>query len=213
MEKEKIILETKNEHLRTRVSRIIGVVAIAAFLLFGGTAWEGVSEVVEETLMLLACVFAGIGALGRVWASLYLEGNKNNTLIKDGPYALCRNPLYFFSFIGTAGTTLATETITIPVIVCILFAIYYPTIVLAEQRRLEHIFGESYEIYKKEVPAVFPRKFSGALRGQPETWVVRPRKFTQRVIDAVWFIWVIGIFEFCSGLHEAGILPILFKLY
>lgn len=202
---------TFNEHARTTGSRIIGGIACIAFLLFGGTAWAGVSEVVEETLMLLACICAGIGALGRIWASIYLEGRKNNTLVREGPYALCRNPLYFFSFIGAAGTSLATETITIPVVVCIAFALYYPTIVLAEQRRLEIIFGEDYEAYKREVPAVFPKIF-GRPR-QPESWVVNPRKFTRRVIDAVWFIWIIGVLEFFSGLHADGILPTLFRLY
>lgn len=206
-------LSKLNERLRTAGSRIIGGAAIAAFLLFGETAWGETSPVVEETLMLLACVFAGVGALGRIWSSLYLEGRKNESLVREGPYALCRNPLYFFSFIGAAGTSLATETITIPVVVCALFLAYYPTIVLAEQARLAKIFGKEYEDYKRDVPAVIPRLFGGRSRTQPESYVVNPRRFTARVIDAVWFIWVIGLFEFASGLHEAGVLPTLFRLY
>lgn len=203
---------TFNERARTAGSRIIGILAGAAFLLFGETAWEGASPVIEETLMLLACIFAGIGALGRVWCSLYLEGKKNNTLVREGPYALCRNPLYFFSFIGAAGTSLATETITIPIIVCALFALYYPTIISAEQRRLEVIFGEDYLAYKRDVPAVLPRLFS-RVPAQPESYVVNARRFTARVIDAAWFIWFIGVMEFSAGLHEAGVLPTYFRLY
>ena len=203
---------TLNERLRTAGSKIIGGAALAAFLLFGGTAWEGTSPIVEETLMFSACVLAGVGALGRVWASLYLEGRKNGELVREGPYALCRNPLYFFSFIGAAGTSLATETLAVPAIVCALFALYYPTIVLAEQRRLEALFGEPYRAYKRAVPAVFPRLFSKRAP-QPERYDVNPRRFTRRVIDALWFIWIIGLLELFSGLHEAGVLPTLFRFY
>jgi len=31
-------------------------------------------------------------------------------------------------------------------------------------------------------------------------------------VDALWFIWFIGIFEFISGLHEAGMLPVWFLI-
>lgn len=207
-----ITVRTLNERLRTAGTKIVAGAALAVFLLFGGTVWEDVSPIVAESLMFAACVCAGAGALGRVWSSLYLEGRKNGELVREGPYALCRNPLYLFSFIGAAGTSLATETITIPVVVCVLFALYYPTIVLAEQKRLEAIFGEPYRAYVRDVPAVFPRIFAKRAP-QPESWIVKPRQFTRRVVDALWFIWVIGLFELSEGLHEAGVLPMLFRLY
>ncbi len=209
--KSKSPIRGLNERARTTGTKIVGGAALAVFLLFGASAWEGVSPVVEESLMLAACVLAGVGALGRVWCSLYLKGRKDSELVREGPYALCRNPLYFFSFVGAAGTALATETMLIPAIVCALFAAYYPTIILAEQRRLEVIFGDKYLDYKREVPAVIPRIFSRP--SQPQTYVVNPRRFTSRVVDAVWFIWVIGLLEFAEGLHESGVLPILFRVY
>ena len=39
-----------------------------------------------------------IGGFGRLWASLYVEGFKTKTLIKEGPYSMVRNPLYFFNY-------------------------------------------------------------------------------------------------------------------
>ena len=42
---------------------------------------------------------------------------------------------------------------------------------------------------------------------------VNPAAFTYNIVDALWFIWFIGIFElFISGLHEAGILPVWFLI-
>ena len=41
---------------------------------------------------------------------------------------------------------------------------------------------------------------------------VNPAAFTHNIVDALWFIWFIGIFEFISGLHGAGILPVWFLI-
>jgi protein-S-isoprenylcysteine O-methyltransferase Ste14 len=45
---------------------------------------------------------AAMIASHRLWCSLYISGYKNSQLITSGPYSLCRNPLYFFSFVGFA---------------------------------------------------------------------------------------------------------------
>ena len=49
-----------------------------------------------------------VGILGRLYATLYIGGMKNsgsdgNSFISDGIYSVCRNPLYFFSFVGLLG--------------------------------------------------------------------------------------------------------------
>ena len=48
---------------------------------------------------LMGFILLLIGVFGRIWSSLYIEGNKTNNLITSGIYALSRNPLYFFSFL------------------------------------------------------------------------------------------------------------------
>ena len=101
-----------NERFRTLISLLFGL-AIGCALLFGESRWE-MSPLIEESLMLLACFMAGIGAFGRIWCSLYIAGYKNNVLVIAGPYSMCRNPLYFLSFIGGIGVACATETFTVP---------------------------------------------------------------------------------------------------
>ena len=51
-----------------------------------------------------------IGIMGRLYATLYIGGMKNsgsdgNSFIIDGIYSVCRNPLYFFSFIAFIRTS------------------------------------------------------------------------------------------------------------
>ena len=52
--------------------------------------WSGIAAII-------VCI------LGRTWASLYIAGRKIEQFVTDGPYSVMRNPLYFFSIIGTAG--------------------------------------------------------------------------------------------------------------
>lgn len=197
-----------NERLRTIITLVFGLI-IGGALLFGESSWE-TSPLMEESLMLIACFMAGIGAFGRLWCSLYIAGYKNNVLVIEGPYSMCRNPLYFFSFLGGIGVCCATETISIPILLAMAFAVYYPGVIKKEQKRLTELFGEPYAKYCREVPSFFP-SFT-KLKPAPETYSVNPKTFTHNIFDALWFIWLIGIFEFISGLHEAGVLPVFFRI-
>lgn len=200
-----------NERFRTLISLTFGIL-IGIALLFSTSIWE-TQPIVEESLMCLACFFAGIGAFGRIWCSLYIAGYKNNTLVTAGPYSLCRNPLYLFSFIGGAGVSLATETFTIPLVVILAFILYYPFVIKKEEKRLEGFFGDKYAQYRQTTPSFIPSLKSFKAMKEPETYSVNPRIFSHNIFDALWFIWLIGIFELLGGLKEAGILPILFQLY
>ncbi|MGI6401647.1 MAG: methyltransferase family protein [Thermoguttaceae bacterium] len=165
----------------------------------------------EGVMMVVACCAAATGVVGRLWASVYVEGYKNAELIEVGPYSLCRNPLYFFSFIGAVGVGFATETVTIPLAIAAAFGVYYYFVIKAEEKRLSQLFGAKFEDYKKRVPAFFPRLFNKV--ESPESWNVNPRLFFRRGVDAVWFIFFIGFLELVEALHEAGALPYLFSLY
>jgi protein-S-isoprenylcysteine O-methyltransferase Ste14 len=39
------------------------------------------------------------GATLRLWSTLYIGGRKRVVLVSDGPYSLCRNPLYVGTFL------------------------------------------------------------------------------------------------------------------
>ncbi len=197
-----------SERLRTTIS-LVFCLFMGAFFLFGKTAWEKV-PVLEEGLVLIGCVMASVGAFGRIWCSLYIAGYKNSVLVKDGPYSMTRNPLYFFSLVGAVGVGCATETLSIPLMIILAFALFYPGIIMKEQRRLDGIFGEEYAEYRRNVPAFFPS--ARLFKREPATYVVNPKTFTHNIVDAFWFIWLIGIFEFSGGLHEAGIIPVFFQL-
>lgn len=196
------------ERYRVGFSRFF-LLILGLGLLFVGSKWEE-TPLIGTILFLGACILVGIASLGRLWCALYISGYKDNTLVMVGPYSLCRNPLYFFSLLGAIGVALATKTITIPLIALVLFLIYYPLVIKSEELRLSAIHKERFESYRQTVPAFFP---SPAKFQEPDEYVVRPMIFRKNLLDAIWFIWLIGILELISALHEANIVPVLFSIY
>lgn len=99
----------------------------------------------------------------------------------------------------------ATETFPIPLLTALAFGILLSAIIRREQERLISLFGNAYLDYCRTGPSFIPSL--SLLKPAPATYSVNPATFTHNIFDALWFI---GIFEFISGLHDAGILPVWF---
>ena len=132
------------EKARTRLSKGVGILLL---VVAGMTQskWELHHETVATFLYSLGLVCVAIACSGSIWCSFYLSGRKDSTLTTDGPYSLCRNPLYFCSALGAIGIGLCTETLFYPLLFSLIFAIYYPSIIGREELRLRQLFGEAYD--------------------------------------------------------------------
>ncbi|WP_456391778.1 methyltransferase family protein [Nitratifractor sp.] len=198
------------ERNRIVLTRGIGLL-ILIFYFESRSYWDanGV-ELFAYVLYAIGLILVGIGALGRMWCSLYIAGYKDRKLIDVGPYSIVRNPLYLFSFIGAVGVGLATETLTFPLLIAILFLFYYPVVIKREERKLEELFGEEYEKYKQRVPSVIP-SFSSFY--EPERYEVNPRVFRKHMFSALWFIWIVGILELLEALKDLGYYTPIWTIY
>ena len=195
------------EKLRIPISRLF-VAALAIFILFSANKWE--ETYVASILFAGGCFLVAIASLGRLWCSLYIGGYKKNVLITEGPYSMCRNPLYFFSFLGAVGVGLSTETFLITFVISFGYAIYYQFVIHSEEAVLLKKHGDAYRNYRDATPAFFPRL---SLLREPETSTVNPRIFRKHAFDALWFMWIIGIIEIIEAFHDLGALPVIFKIY
>lgn len=196
------------ERLRTVLIRI-SLIVVLVVLVLSDSHWRDSGSWL--TLLFPAGIFlAAIGAVGRLWCSVYISGYKTNRLITSGPYAMCRNPLYFFSLIGVIGVALVTETLTIPAVLIVGFVAYYPSVVLGEESRLAEIHGQDYQDYCRRTPRFFP---SLAALSEPEEYMVRPSIIRKSFIDAIWFVWGVGLIELIKVLHDTGVLPVYFMVY
>jgi protein-S-isoprenylcysteine O-methyltransferase Ste14 len=101
--------------------------------------------------------FFMVGAALRWWATLYIGGKKANSIITEGPYSICRNPLYLGTFLMIIGFAFYLESLTFA-IGCLFAAVFYLFVtVSSEESRLREIFGQPYIEYCHTVPRFWPR--------------------------------------------------------
>ena len=185
------------------------MVLLAGLILFTSSQWQpGLFG--AAVILLAALMLTSLAAVGRLWCSLYIAGYKKSCLVLDGPYAMCRNPLYFFSMLGALGVALMTYTVTIPVLVLISFAIYYPYVIRAEEADLVRIHGAPFEAYRSQTPAFLPK---WSLLKEPLTYEVKPRIFRNHMGSAVWFILAIGLIALLQAGRADGRIPALISLF
>jgi protein-S-isoprenylcysteine O-methyltransferase Ste14 len=193
---------SKIEKLRMPLSRVFAVIGSFFCVTFiskiHGTL---LGESIESVGFLLLMV----SSVGRIWCSIYISGRKDRELCSEGPYSICRNPLYFCSFLGAIGFGLALQSFVIAAVLALSFLILYQFIIRSEESRLIHLFGPSFENYIKTVPRFFPawRKPTTV-----DSLVVRPRIVERSMREVVWFLFVIIIVEVLEIIHNMGYLKL-----
>ena len=194
---------------RILLSRMGAGVALLFYFL-SSSRWDVTDPVIADILFSAGLIFVAIGSMGRMWSSIYIAGYKDSKLITYGPYSIVRHPLYLFSFIGLLGVGMTTETFTFPIIFLIFFALGYPTVMRAEENKLRKIFGKEYDEYANSVPAFIPN-FSTFK--EPKEYLMNPTIYRRHIFSALWFIWIVALFELIEGLKETGIVGNLWLLY
>ena len=99
----------------------------------------------------------------RLW-SVAVIGKESRTrgsgaarLVRQGPYAYVRNPLYVGNFLLTLGATFLSELLWMIPIAMVLYAVQYVPVVLWEEDVLAERFGAQYAAYRQQVPRWIPR--------------------------------------------------------
>ncbi len=106
---------------------------------------------------LAAFVLFVCGAFFRFWATLYIGGRKGSGLATLGPYSLCRNPLYFGTFLMLMSLVVFLQNLTLAVGALLATFVYLRVTVGSEEFRLHHRFGDEYTSYCNTVPRFWPR--------------------------------------------------------
>lgn len=185
-------------------------IALLATLSISMSGWQTIAPVFEEILALVGWVFVGIGVMGRIWSGSYISGSKNAKLVVDGPYSICRNPLYFFSLLAGFGVMLVSETLILPIQFAALFWIYYTQLIAREEAVLLTLHGAEFEAYCARVPRFWP-KFS--LYSEPAEYVVSATRFRKNMADAIWFVIGAALIDFLEAMHDIGYLPTIIYIY
>jgi protein-S-isoprenylcysteine O-methyltransferase Ste14 len=119
---------------------------------------------VPEALRWLGVALAAGGVAFSLWSivtlgrhyDLVLEVHQDHELVRRGPYALVRHPVYTGLGLHFAGACLATGNL---LLIAGTLLVSYPAFYLrarAEERLLRDRFGVEYEKYAREVPMLVP---------------------------------------------------------
>jgi protein-S-isoprenylcysteine O-methyltransferase Ste14 len=184
--------------------RLTALLLLGLLLLVATTERTSAAGLLGLLLQLggLACM-AG-AALGRIWSSVFIAGYKDTQLVRGGPYAIVRHPLYACSLVAMLGAGLATRSVTITAALLTLFGVIYARAALAEDRFLLRMHGATYERYAREVRAFLPRWSRYEL---PESLAVRPRVLWKAFLDAGTLLAFWGLLVVADALQRAGVTP------
>jgi protein-S-isoprenylcysteine O-methyltransferase Ste14 len=172
-------------------------------IFFVTSAWEQY-PIVHETLEATGALLIIAGVLGRFWSILYAGGRKNELVLQDGPYSICRHPLYLFSTIAVLGFGLFLGSFIVAFALSgFVFAVLRMT-AASEERFLIGKFGQSYSDYAARTPAIIPR-LSQFSTPQHVTFDTGHLRINFR--DALVFLSLLPLGEAIEYLHESALLP------
>lgn len=95
------------------------------------------------------------GIIIRILSTLTIGGKKDRVLVTTELYSVCRNPLYFASFLMTLGTGLATARWDFTIIIAASFLSIFGPMMKNEADFLRKRFPE-FTAYECRVPLFFP---------------------------------------------------------
>jgi protein-S-isoprenylcysteine O-methyltransferase Ste14 len=156
----------RREKLLTRVVHL-AIMTVACVLLFSRSARVGVlgARFLPESdavgwaglcLTAAGCAFA-------VWARVCLGPNwsatvtrkQNHELVRSGPYAVVRHPIYAGFLLAILGTALALGEVRGLAALALAFVGWF-TKARTEERLLVEEFGDAYARYRREVKQLIP---------------------------------------------------------
>ncbi|MGQ0610758.1 MAG: methyltransferase family protein [Paracoccaceae bacterium] len=193
-----------NQRLRIAALRIVTALVVLPLVLLTRPLWDAGWP--RDLTRLFGTLLIVAAVLGRFWAILYIGSRKNQEVMQDGPYSLCRHPLYLFSTLGVAGFGLLLGSwLLAAAVTAVIYTILSRT-AAREERFLRTEFGAAYEAYAQAVPRILPR--AAAIRTAPQILVsIAPLRMTYR--DALVFLGFLPAAMLIDWTREAGLWPML----
>ena len=189
------------EHYRRHITTIVLLLAAIIILLTAPSWKEGGN--IERAFGVAGVLLILAGIFGRLWSTMYIGGKKNASLVTKGPYSLCRNPLYLFSFLAGLGACLEFENLLLVALFIGFFWIYYYKVITSEEKRLQSFFGDDFKAYMATTPMFVPNIFRYDGGDGPN---IIPKLLWKNFLDASIFFAFIPLAYLVHRLQESGVL-------
>jgi protein-S-isoprenylcysteine O-methyltransferase Ste14 len=156
----------RRESLASRLAHVLPLAVGAALLAWPARRWSALAWRLWPPSFVahwigVALVIAGLAFA--IWARVHLAGNWSGTvtikqgheLIRSGPYAYVRHPIYTGLITALLGTTLASGTVPAAIGLAIIVASFVHKSRI-EEGFMRETFPDEYQRYSAEVPALIP---------------------------------------------------------
>jgi len=156
----------RREPLLSRLAHVVPLAVGGALLAWPARRWSALSWRLwppspAACSIGVALVIAGLAFA--IWARVHLGGNWSGTgtvkqdheLIRSGPYAYVRHPIYTGLITALLGTAIASGTVH-AVIGLVIIAAAFVRKLRTEEEFMRETFPGEYQRYSAEVPALIP---------------------------------------------------------
>ena len=185
---------------RKRVAILrISIILIIAFIIIDNNFSAFSLNIDMNTSLLFSYIgfsLVVLGSFGRIWASLYLEGFKTTKLIKEGPYSMVRNPLYFFSLILFLGMCFAIKSIAVSSALLAVFILFHIPTILNEEKILLSTHDESYKAYYESTPRLLPNIFKYKKTKSTDMIEIRIKRIIKRLWEVIGYLFLFTLIDF-----------------
>ena len=191
---------------RIRLTQALYLLALALVAASDGRSIQAAFALLAQSAGFGLVVVA---VLGRLWTTVFIAGRKEEQLVREGPYARCRHPLYLCSVIGALGIGLTSLSLTLTILIPLCVA----AIVVLAARREEAVLlathGDAWHRYRDSVPAFWPGRSRWPM---PDSVAVPPRIYRKAFLDAASFLGLWLLVLLIEGLRAGGAWQALFRL-
>ena len=133
---------------------------------------------VLSTQYLITCGYGGLcfisGVMLRLWATAAIGHRKQRFVVREGPYAYCRNPMYLGTFLIALSMAAFLQSLVFASFLLIPILLYVYGVVPAEERAMHSRFGAEYASYCQSTPRwsfqVRRRPSQGDFQWSPTAW-------------------------------------------
>lgn len=167
---------------RLRLHFACYALALAATATTTGRCLEGGAGLAAQAAGFLLVAAA---VLWRLWSTLFIAGRKDAELVREGPYARCRHPLYLGSVIAAAGIGLTTRSLVLSAALPLAIGVFAVLAARREDAALAAAHGAAWRAYRDLTPAFLPAWRRSPL---PGTVAVPPAIYRKAFLDAASFL-------------------------
>jgi len=156
----------RRESLGSRLSHVVPLLTGVALILWPRVAWQWLSLRLlppGPLQVALGLVLLALGLAFTVWARVYLGRNwsgmvtvkEGHELIRSGPYAYVRHPIYTGLLVALLGSAVTRGELRALIGLGIVAGAFIRKLRI-EERFMRELFPQQYQRYCAEVPALIP---------------------------------------------------------